>query len=96
MSENKSNSFIPWERISLLKIGFVVLEFTFFCNNESYTNIIYPALPFCKHTFHLDLFQYCCADIDYSILVSLWTCRLRLWYDLRCMFDITCRSYELR
>lgn len=72
MSENKSKfiyplgtNFMPknwilWARIHILRT-----------NETYYTNIIYPALPFCKHIFHLDIFQYCCAEIAYNIVVSL-------------------------
>lgn len=96
MSENKSRFIYPLETNSIPKNWICCARIHILYTNETYINIIYPALPFCKHIFLLDLFQYCCADIAYSIVVLLWTSRLRLWYDSRCMFDITCRSYELR
>lgn len=96
MSETKSKSIYPLGTNCIPKYWIRCARLHILCTNETYTNISYPALPFCKHIFHLDLFQYCCTDIAYSIVASLWTSRLCLLYDSRCMFDITCRSYELR
>lgn len=96
MSETKSKSIYPLRTNCIPKNWIRCARLHILCTNETYTYIICPALPFCKTYFHLDLFQYCCSDIAYSIVVSLWTSRLRSLNDSRCMFDITCRSYELR